>query len=466
MQRSLSLTFWGLAAAALLSACGGDDDGTQLPPLFEPVPECAGESIVPLAGQHRQLISFLEIGDLMDGFDLDMDGDPDNKLAGVGALAAEAIADSMAEYDLLIPLEMFDFSNVAADTCVKFALYLGQYKADLDADGANTAVEGGDCNDGDGAIPGTEVAGNKKDDDCDGMADEQNDGPEQTASADSGDMDGDGQSPMTGDCDDTNAMVAGGTAEICGDGLDNDCDGVADRTADATGVVTACNPFDGSPDEVTLDPRSFDTAGAPLITFTSGTVTSTATGLHLVAGPSLFQVGIPVTDDIELTLKITGTTIEADLEIVDGRLVAMNGRLGGVIDSKTADTIRGLTVEEIGLTPENSLLDAVFANVLGALLALPANPADHAYAGFRRPDIDVDRDGEESFGDMNLDGDPNTQQVDTCVDGDGTVVQDTVVGGVVTHCSEAVDGDGNSRFVDGISVELNFTTSPADLVRP
>ena len=468
MQRSLSLTLWGLAAAALLSACGGgDDDPERLPPLFEPEPECQGESIAPLQGQQQQLISFLEIGDADEGFDLDGDGMPDNKLSAVGSLAGSAIEDSMKEYDLLIPLEMFDMPALAADTCVKFALYLGVYKFDDDADGEETAIDGGDCNDHDNTVPaGAEVAGNRKDDDCDGLADELNDGPNQTPSADTGDMDGDGQSLAAGDCDDNHAMVEAGTAEICGDGLDNDCSGVADRTTDSLGVVTACNPFDDTPDTVVLDDRSFDDAGAPLITFLSGEITASGSGLKLTAGPSLFQVGVPVTDDIELTLKITGTTIEADLDMVDGRVMAMNGRLGGVIDAKTADTIRGLTVEEIMLTPENSLLDAVFANVLGALLALKALPPESPHAGCRMPDIDVDRDGNEAFCDKNLDGNDMTQQVDTCIDGDGTVVQDKMEGGRVVHCTEAVDKDGYARFPDGISVELNFSTAPANLVRP
>jgi hypothetical protein len=459
MLRSLSLSFWGVAAASLISigACGGGE--TTLPPLFEPKPECVGDPISVLNGQHRQVISFLEIGSLADGFDLDGDGDPDNKLAGVGSLAGEAILDSLAQYDILIPLEMFDMPAASgADECVKFALYLGLYKEDTDGDGEDTAVDGGDCNDHVMAIPGTEVAGNKLDDDCDGMADEVNDGPNQTASTDDTDMDGDGQSPMAGDCDDTNNMVKSGMAEICGDGYDNDCDGVADRTTDAQGVVTACNPYDSTPDSIRLDPRGFDDAGEPLIAFTSGTISADN---KLVAGPSLFQVSVPVTDGIELTLKITGTTVEADIAQAGGRVVSMNGRLGGVIDAHTADTIRGLDVPEISLTPENSLLDAVFANVLGPLLALPALPPSSPHAGCRTPDIDVDRDGLEAFCDKNLDGDPNTQVVDTCIDGDGTVVQDTAT----AQCSEALDSSGKKRFVDGISVELNFETAPADLVR-
>ena len=49
----------------------------------------------------------------------------------------------------------------------------------------------------------------------------------------------------------------------------------------------------------------------------------------------------------------------------------------------------------------------------------------------------------------------------------GTEIKDEITNGVVTkHCSEAVDANGKPRFPDGVSVELNFRTAPADLVRP
>ena len=46
-------------------------------------------------------------------------------------------------------------------------------------------------------------------------------------------------------------------------------------------------------------------------------------------------------------------------------------------------------------------------------------------------------------------------------DGDGTVIKDTLNpdGTVLMHCTQALK-DGKPRFVDGISVELNFTTTP------
>lgn len=447
-----------LAAAAF--ACGGDDGP---PDLFEPKPECAGEMITPFAGAHPQVISKLEIGAAQDGFDLDGDGLPDNKLQGVRGLANPGIAGALSDYSLLIPIEMFDFATAAADACVKFALYLGIYTKDGDGDGEDTSVAEGDCNDLDMAIrPGaTEVAGNGKDDNCNGMADEGD-----TDARHSQDQDGDGASPATGDCDDTNAMVGGLTggnrqAEICGDGLDNDCSGVADRGPGDP--PTTCNPFDSTPDAITIDPLSF-AGGAPVIKFDSGEVVSEAGKLMLKAGPSLFAVSVPITGDLVLTLKITGTQIEAEVVEVDGHLVLRNGRLGGVIDAVTADTLRGLEFEDIGLRPEDSLLDAIFANSLGVFLALPAQPDTSMFAGCRTPDIDVDRDGYEIFCDTNSDNNMETKVVDLCVDGDGTVIRDEVVGAVTKHCTEAVDGDGKPRFVDGISVELNFETAPATLL--
>jgi hypothetical protein len=442
--------------ALVASACSGDDKKQ----LFTPKPECKGDAITPYAGTFPQVISTLSIGTVQDGFDLDGDGKPDNKLAAVGSLAKDAIDSSIKNTEIVIPIEFFDLASVAADTCVKFAIYLGI--SDADGDGKKPTQHGGDCNDHDAMIaPGMpEIAGNFKDDNCNGLADEDGSGAANTT--ETADMDGDGQSVAQGDCDDTNPMVKKGATEICGDGLDNDCDGTADRTEDAMGNSIACNPFDSTmPIDIALDPLSLD-GGQPVISFTSGAIDKNN---KLTAGPGTFSVNIPVTDGITLDLKISGATIEGQMQ-PDGTV--MNGRLGGVIDAKTADTIRGLNVSQIGLTPDNSLLDATFANLLGPLLALPKSSAkvDKDYPGCRTPDIDVDGDGLESFCDSNPNDDVKT--VDVCIDGDGTVVKDEVGadGTVTKQCSEAVDKNGKPRFVDGISVELNFTTSKIKAIKP
>ncbi len=433
----------------IASACGGDDGGGEQ--LFTPKPECMGESITPYSGTFPQVISKLAIGSLEDGFDLNHDGKPDNKLAAVSSLAQSSIDDSFKNYDILIPIEFFDMASVAKDECVKFAIYLAEYVKDTDADGKKPYIDKGDCNDTDAAIkPGaTEVTDDKKDNDCDGLADE--DGQNNPNTVETTDGDGDGQSVAQGDCDDTNMAVKKGAAEVCGDGLDNDCDGVADRTASDANV---CSPYTATAD-LKLNPLSLE-GGQPLISFKDGTIDASN---KLVAGPSIFSVNIPVTDGINLDLKITGATIEATLA-ADG--TTMTGKLGGVIDAKTADTIRGLDVSQIGLTPENSLLDATFANLLGPLLALPKANATvlKKYANCRTPDIDVDGDGLEAFCDSN----PNDEDksVDVCIDGDGTEVKDSGT----TQCSEAMGPNGKPRFVDGISVEMNFQTSKIHSIKP
>jgi len=444
-------------------ACGSDSPES----LFPERAECEGASIAPLQGSQPMLISFLSVGTLEDGFDLDNDGEPDNKLAGVGSLANPAIGESFEDFDIVIPFEFFDVEDtLAADECVKFAIYIGAYKADGDGDGDDTAVDDGDCDDSNPDInkDATEVPGNGKDDDCDGLADETEeivttDAGEmvvQTPSDDTGDADGDGVTIADGDCDDTNMAVLGpASPEVCGDGFDNDCDGNADY-ADVDGTP-ACSPYDDTPDLISLDPLAFEN-GSPVVAFPAGTISGSGGAFALEAGPSIFSVGIPVSDDITLDLRISGATIEGDVSMTPAGWAISNGRLGGVIDGNTADKIRGLDVEQIGLTPEDSLLDATYANILGTLLGLPRVTINEI--GCQTPDIDVDQDGLEAF----CDSDPldDVSKVDMCVDGNGEIIMDEKdsMGETITECSQALDSDGKPRFVDGISVELNFETVP------
>ncbi|MCK6530853.1 FG-GAP-like repeat-containing protein, partial [Myxococcota bacterium] len=83
---------------------------------------------------------------------------------------------------------------------------------DGDGDGASTC---GDCDDADPTrAPGAGDVCNGIDDDCDGTVDEGVDG------------DGDGFASCGEDCDDADAGVNPGATELCATGVDEDCDGV------------------------------------------------------------------------------------------------------------------------------------------------------------------------------------------------------------------------------------------------
>lgn len=97
---------------------------------------------------------------------------------------------------------------------------------DLDADGFFSVASGGDdCDDGDSGVhPGAlERCGDSVDQDCDGVTDADD--------TDCTDADNDGFFALPGgdDCDDTSASVYPGGVEICGDFVDNDCDGYTDE---------------------------------------------------------------------------------------------------------------------------------------------------------------------------------------------------------------------------------------------
>ena len=117
---------------------------------------------------------------------------------------------------------------------------------DIDNDGDGVTENQGDCDDGDPSIkPGAaEVCGDGVDQNCDGV--------DLTCPPEDVDDDQDGYTENQGDCNDGDPSIKPGAAEVCGDGVDQNCDGVdptcANVAADAGPDQTVTEG-----DTVTLD---------------------------------------------------------------------------------------------------------------------------------------------------------------------------------------------------------------------
>jgi hypothetical protein len=122
---------------------------------------------------------------------------------------------------------------------------------DEDGDGFTCDV---DCNETDTAInPGAaEKCNDAIDNDCDGLIDNDPGFEDPECACPDGDSDGYADAlmgPDCTDCDDTNAAINPGVAEVCDDGIDNDCDvGTIDQLdADGDGFDCLADCNDGDP---------------------------------------------------------------------------------------------------------------------------------------------------------------------------------------------------------------------------
>lgn len=478
MLRRILVVFTACAGVAGLGAlvvpgCSSDTTPTNTPAdmakgcadPFAPAPECTGASIAPLGGSRQLVISKLEIASLNEGFDLNCDGKKDNKLYTLGALVNPQIVDAFAAaHNVVIPIEMFGYDGKDA-SCTKFAFYLGRVNEDADGDGKDTTWASGesDCNDHNKDVrPGVaEVMGNRVDDDCDGYADNDKKG---VAPADATDLDGDGVSLKAGDCNDDPKDAAArsihrGAMDVCGNGLDEDCDGIVDN--DVT-----CDPFTDNNAKLHVQAASFKNmpsvppggttmAGSflPYITFPDG---KTAGGV-VSAGPDLFELNLNV-QDFDLKLTLSGTRITMKTREMNGATYVTDGLLGGVL---SVSSLAQIHIEAAGvITKDQSLADAIFVGAASSILGVDSDKDGHY-----RPDIDLDGDGIESFWQEGAgtitDAGVKVQAIDTCKDGDGTIVRNGDNG--VPYCPLAKDAKGRYRFVDGLSTTLKFAAVPARL---
>ncbi len=475
-----------LCLTGLALSCGGDGNTDQMPVdntpkvnPFEAKPECSGDKVDFKKGQRSMVVSNLEIAAGGQGIDLDGDGKPDNKLGAISSLANPELEGTFKEkHDVVIPMEVFGPTS-GDSQCTKFAMYLGQFLKDRDSDGKDNTwetesngVAKGDCNDYDKNVAAgkPEVAGNRMDDDCDGLADN----PTQKKPADDAsakmDLDGDGVTVAEGDCDDraTSPMIPtdGGmvplaklrhpakmsmsiaaATERC-DGMDYNCDGIPDN-------APQCDPFADANVTIDVQKLSLDAQSQPILSFKNGTVKAN----KLAAGPSVFRVSVPIKDQ-QLQLELSGARVEGTFRNVGNLTYLDNAVLGGVLEAISLARLDKIEVSGF-LKPPQSLFDAVFANgALAEVLRLKKDASGHYL-----PDMDVDGDGIETF--WAADPEKTPALVDVCKDGDGTVIKN----GDATYpnddpkkrCVFAKDQKGNYRFVDGISAALKFKAVPAKL---
>ncbi len=271
----------------------------------------------------------------------------------------------------------------------------GQPASACDAPDGHVA-DGGDCNDNDAAIfPGAVEVCNAADDDCDGEVDvgatdvstwyEDGDGDgfgvddATVAACDPGD----GWAEQAGDCDDDDDGVRPDAVEICGDGVDDDCDG-ADLSCPRSGEFLV-EDADGrltSDDVATYLGQELAEAGDP--------EDDGVPGFYVTANKEarvLYYNGWVVGDYAEgASAVIESTAIESDFHGIDGdHDLDGDGVEDLVLGSPWVEGHAGRVHLFYGpITGHHTVEDAD---------AVIANPTTTAFLGEELNVLDVDGDG-------------------------------------------------------------------------
>ncbi|MDW7773947.1 MAG: putative metal-binding motif-containing protein [Desulfobulbaceae bacterium] len=243
----------------------------------------------------------------------------------------------------------------------------------LDNDGDGFTPAEGDCDDTDGDIyPGAvEICTDGIDNDCNGLIDTQDpnavDCP-QTCIDNDGDsfaVDGGECGPV--DCDDNDAATNPGAEEICGDGLDNDCDGLIDEGCDVTCPDAdndgyqdaACGGTDCNDNDAAINPGAMEIPGNGIDENCNGNsddvVLTCPDGTLLVIkkvkfnsrnGKLKVQGRATVGTTIAIINADTGETLAEGIEVKGGKWKAMIRNVEGPLENISAITSNGCAVDE------------------------------------------------------------------------------------------------------------------------
>jgi hypothetical protein len=255
------------------------------------------------------------------------------------------------------------------------------FTSDQDADG--TAEYNGDCNDDDATIGGAgqvEIAGDLKDNDCDGVADD---------GLSTADEDGDGTSIADGDCNDDNAAIHPAAAEVIGNLFDDDCDGWADLDAPLPAPTLSMrgNTISGGQKGIFLAGATADLADPDVGDLPNSITDTLGAGLYL---SSWVWYGTPAG---------TEGTATVGSETVFGPTGGPCAQLAG---DGTVLVVDGATLTDCGTTGvEMSMAGTV--SLLGATIEDPGAAGVYAYNGLVEASAGTAINGAGASG-MQLDG--------------------------------------------------------------
>jgi len=290
--------------------------------------------------------------------------------------------------------------------------------SDIDGDGY-TATDG-DCNDNDVSIhPGAiEICGDGIDQDCSGS--------DLICTPDPNDVDndGDGYTENEGDFNDSDATVSPSAIEICGDGIDQDCDGSDLVCVSIEGVTLSwTKPGDDRVIgyHVYCGKSGTDFQAAPYVTINSVDTTSYAfSGLE---------------EGFEYSFAVTSFDADGNESAFSETITYFVGSVSN--DNDIDNDVDGYTENEGDCNDSDPLIHPNAAEICGDGIDQDCNGSDLTCP----EDIDNDSDGyTENQGDCNdSDSSINPGAAEICGDG---IDQDC--NGSDLTCPEDIDNDGDS----------------------